>query len=121
MFTGPVTGDTPDGSLVTESSLNARNFVTGDQLAQTETKVQEALTIAQGNSAILQQQALELSSKLGPSSLAAYATAAQLTSLASSEDVASLQTSVQSALTQQAVLQSSLTALINQKADQSDV
>ena len=82
MFTGPTTGDTADGDLVTESSLNSRGFVTGDKLAQTETKVQEALTLAQGNSAILQQHALELSSKLGPASLAAYATTGQLNSLA---------------------------------------
>ena len=122
MFAGPVTGDTDGaGSLVTESSLHSRGFVTGDQLAQTETSVQEALTLAQGNQATLQQHALELSAKLGPASLAACVPTSQLNSLASSEDFSSLHTSLQGALTQQGVLQSSLTALINQKASQSDL
>ncbi len=126
MFSGPATGDTADGSsLVTVTNLNATlaGYATDAQLAQTETNVaQNTASIATNAAAIASLQGsttASLSAKADSSSLAAYATIAQLSGYGSQADVSAATASASAAQAAVQVLATSTNASLAGKVDQS--
>ena len=125
MFTGPLTGDDVDPSVITRSDLTASllTFATNTALGETQVTSIQALTQAQGNSTIIasldQRVTAELANKLEGTSLAPYALQTSVTELAL--DHVSTNQAIQTAQLALSILQSSVNTSLSLKANQNDL